>query len=111
MNALAVGSMRRRQPLKAAGWKNLSLTLMSTSPRVPTFAKIKLVTENFPEESHWTWKRWNATIGAFGVNYHPDEPHRMTVMIPKGDSPHIARGSRRVGTGAEESAGSSCTLT
>ena len=75
--------------LEGGGVDELVFDVMATSLRVPTHAKIKLVTENFPEETHWTWERFKPVVGAWGVGYHPDDRQRMTIMIPKGDSPHL----------------------
>ena len=75
--------------LEGGGVDELVFDVMATSLRIPTHAKIKLVTENFPDEDHWTWQRFKPSIGAWGVGYHPEDRQRMTIMIPKGDSPHL----------------------
>ncbi len=75
--------------LEGGGVDELVFDVMATSLRVPTHAKVKLVTENFPDEDHWTWKRFKPVVGAWGVGYHPADRQRMTIMIPKGDSPHL----------------------
>ena len=69
--------------LEGGGVDELVYDVLSTSLRVPTHAKVKLITENFPEESHWTWERFGAIIGGFGVSYHPEDPQRVTIMIPR----------------------------
>jgi hypothetical protein len=67
----------------------LVFDVLATSLRVPTHFKVKLVSENFPDETHWTWERFKPLVGAWGVGYHPEDRQRMTIMIPKGDSPHL----------------------
>jgi hypothetical protein len=81
--------------LEGGGVDELVYDVVSTSLRVPTHAKVNLITENFPAEEHWTWGRFSPIIGKFGVSYHPDESQRMTIMIPKGDSTHITEKDRR----------------
>jgi hypothetical protein len=49
--------------LEGGGVDELVYDVLSTSLRVPNHAKAKLITENFPEESHWSWERFKPRVG------------------------------------------------
>jgi hypothetical protein len=80
--------------LEGAGVPELAFDVALTSQRVPTHAKVGLITSNYPEDTHWLWTRFQPIVGARGIGYHPEDRDRMWIQIFKGDSPHITKQDR-----------------
>jgi len=63
------------------------------SQRIPTHARVAVFTTNYPDKSHWTWKRMNPGLTKpFGVN--PDDATRMWFRVPIGDNPYVSQAQR-----------------
>lgn len=42
-----------------------------------------VITENYPDEDHWTWQRFKP--GTKAVTRHPDDPARLSIRVPPGE--------------------------
>lgn len=69
--------------VQSAGISELAWGTGLTSLRLPSYSNPAILTENYPDENHWTWKHWQP--GDAVVSFHPEFPRRMSIRIPPGE--------------------------
>jgi hypothetical protein len=73
----------------SAGVDESAWGMALTSQRIPTHHPIAVITENYPDEDHWTWQRFKPGSGVSGR--HPDDPTRAWFRIPPGERADAAQ--------------------
>lgn len=69
--------------VQSGGISGLAWATGLTSLRLPSHCNPAMLTENYPDEDHWTWSHWRP--GDAVVTFHPEFPRRMSIRVPPGE--------------------------
>lgn len=64
-----------------------------TSQRIPTHARVAMLTTNYPDEDSWVWTRFNPALNATS-GFNLEDHTKMWFRVPKGDNPYISDKAR-----------------